>query len=111
MLDYYRNFLVHDSEDEEDSDTSTQKAKKKNHKKHAKTINQPRLISVKMFVDMFEAVSKNSSLSKRCDGHDEQDRILHKEIAALNKRCNELKVNIDNVEKSAESNLKLSQAK
>ena len=60
---------------------------------------------------MFEAVSKNSSLSKRCDGHDEQDRLLHKEIAALNKRCNELKTNIDNVEKSAENNLKLSQAK
>lgn len=54
---------------------------------------------------MFEAVGVNSSLSRRCDSHDDQLEKIKKEIAAMNKRAADLKTNIDNVEKSADVNL------
>jgi len=68
-------------------------------------VNQPRLISVNMFVDMFEAVGVNSSLKRHLSMHDDQIEKIKKEMAVMNKRASELKTNIDNVEKTAERNL------
>jgi hypothetical protein len=72
MIEFYRQYILDQEEESaEDSEELNEKDKaayevKKNH-----CINQPRLISVQMFVDMFEAVGVNSSLSRRCDSHDD----------------------------------------
>lgn len=72
MVEFYRQYIAKDTdEDEEDSENETKKEKHEKHKLQKKAIEQPRLISVKAFVDMFEAVGINSSLSKRCNVLDE----------------------------------------
>lgn len=53
---------------------------------------------------MFEAVGQNSSLSKRCNTTDESLIKLNKDISALNVRAKLLKSNIDDTEKTAETN-------
>jgi hypothetical protein len=73
MVEFYRRFVAKDAAEENETDDSgdeDEKAKLEVERKHA--IEMPRLISIKTFVDMFEAVGANSSLSKRCDTHDEQ---------------------------------------
>jgi len=73
MIEFYRQYILRGSEDEsaEDSEEMNEKDKAAFAVKKEHCINQPRLISVRMFVDMFEAVGVNSSLSRRCDNHDD----------------------------------------
>ena len=73
MVEFYRRFVAKDAAEENETDDSgdeEEKAKLEVERRHA--IDMPRLLSIKTFVDMFEAVGANSSLSKRCDTHDEQ---------------------------------------
>jgi hypothetical protein len=82
MVEFYRQFIAKDmDEDEEDSENESKKEKAKKEKLQKKAIETPRLISVKGFVDMFEAVGINSSLSKRCNVLDETILKLNKEIS------------------------------
>ena len=105
MVEFYRQFIAKDTDDdEEDSDNENNKEKAIKEKSRKKAVEQPRLISVNAFVDMFEAVGINSSLSKRCNVIDETIVKLNKDIGALNVRAKLLKSNIDDTEKTAETN-------
>ena len=59
----------------------------------------PRLISVAGYQRLFDEALQDSQLRKRQDHTDEEIRLLKEEIERLKQRDNQLKENIDLVEK------------
>ena len=68
-------------------------------KAHKESVLIPRFLSVKGYHELFTQALQDSVLRKRQDNTDEEIRKLKEEIAALKVRDQELKDNIDLVDK------------